>query len=217
MHVFAGTYDEVLTVAHAALGIDYIVVEDKPSSAAVVRYGSAQGIPVTAIGAGESFPTSKVAGASLLVMASFGRLLREATIEVVATILNFHPGIIQTCRGRHPLPSAILRGDPFMGITCHQVDSEAVDSGPIVAQVQLAVDYDADYAANDARLRAALPGLADLVLSQYGQHRGVVGVPWRPAPGTYLPALDEAALRDLMSAARLSDIVPEERLHADCH
>ncbi len=217
MHVFAGTYDEVLTVAHTVLGIDRIVVEDKPASAAVIRYGTAHGIPVTRIGDGASFPTSEIAGASLLLMASFGRLLRGSTIEAVDTILNFHPGIIQTCRGRHPLPCAVLRGDPLMGITCHQVDSEAIDAGPIVAQVQLAVDYDADYAANDARLRAALPGLANLVLSQYARHGRCHAAPWRPAPGSYLPALDRSTLQHVLSATRLRDLVREKPFHAHCH
>lgn len=217
MHVFAGTYDEVLTVADAVLGIDRIVVEDKPASAAVIRYGSAHAIPVIKIGHGESFPDFEIAGTSLLVMASFGRLLRRSTIEAIDTIVNFHPGIIQTCRGRHPLPCAILRGDPLMGITCHQVDSEAVDAGPIVAQVQLAIDYDADYAANDARLRAALPGLARLVFTQYAQLGRCVGACWRPAPGSYLSALDESTLKHVFTVKRLRELVPEKTLHAYCH
>ena len=206
MNIFAGTYHEVLTSADALVGIDLVLVEEKPASEPVREWAARRGKPIEVIPRDRPFPEQVVAGAELLVMASFGRLLDASTVHAIGTVLNFHPGIIQTCRGRHPLPSAILRGDSMMGVTCHVVDSAAIDAGPIVAQIQMPIDYGASYAENDARLRRSLRGLVRTVLGEYSQTGRVVALPWTPAKGTYLPPVDGEVFCRLFAAKQLADL-----------
>ncbi|MCK4661194.1 MAG: hypothetical protein KAV82_16865, partial [Phycisphaerae bacterium] len=150
MNVFMGAYVEVLEVADALLGVDLVIVEDKPASQQAREYCTNRSKRMEVLGPEDS-PHDLLDGVEmgLALVASFAHILCNEFIRRAGLILNFHPGVIEMCRGRHPLPCAILARHALMGVTCHVIDSEAVDAGPIVAQVRLPINYAKDYRYND--------------------------------------------------------------------
>ena len=54
-------------------------------------------------------------------------------------VLGMHPTLLPEGRGRASIPWAIIKGLPRTGVTMFKLD-EGVDSGPVVAQVEIPVD-----------------------------------------------------------------------------
>lgn len=82
-------------------------------------------------------------------------------------VIGMHPTLLPQGRGRAAIPWAILKGLDKTGVTMFQMDS-GVDTGPIIAQVEVPLGPDTDaselYAAIDAAhvklMRSAFPQLA---------------------------------------------------------
>lgn len=207
MNVFLGTYWEVLDAARETVGIDLVVVEDKPTAARAAEHARRCGIPVAVLAQGARLSDIFPSSVDLAVVGSFGRILRMPVIGRCKAVLNVHPGIVEVCRGRHTLPVNVLRGDPMMGITFHLIESEEIDAGPIVAQIRLPIDYDADFDANHARLRRALEPMARLVLAEYASRGVFPAWAWTPTPDSYHPPLPPETFRTVLEAGRLADCV----------
>lgn len=74
------------------------------------------------------------AGARLLVLAGFMRVLSAVAIERFPhRILNTHPSLLPAFPGAHAVTDALAYGAKCTGMTVHFVDEE-VDHGPIVYQ-----------------------------------------------------------------------------------
>lgn len=141
--------------------------------------------------------------------AGVAQLLRDARPDVAASagwptridartrdlfpfgILNIHGGDLPRYRGNAPFAWALLNGEPFVGITVHQMD-DGLDSGPVLvkAHIPLTTDtYIGDlYAALDREgpslFVQAINGLADGSLTPCPQ-QGIplVGYSRRPEDG----------------------------------
>jgi methionyl-tRNA formyltransferase len=75
----------------------------------------------------------------LIVVAAFGYILpREVLSLPEFGCLNVHPSLLPKHRGPSPVADTLLCGDVFAGVTIMLMD-EAVDSGPILAQREVAV------------------------------------------------------------------------------
>jgi methionyl-tRNA formyltransferase len=58
-------------------------------------------------------------------------------------VLNVHNSLLPKYRGRHAFTWALINGEPTVGFSLHGVDA-GVDTGPIFAQVPIAVGHDDD-------------------------------------------------------------------------
>ena len=77
---------------------------------------------------------------ALVVLADYGRLIPPALLELPRHgALNLHPSLLPRHRGAAPVPAAILAGDEVTGVTLMRMD-EGMDTGPIVAQREVALD-----------------------------------------------------------------------------
>ncbi len=206
MNIFLGTYREVLEAALETVGIDLVIVEDKPSSADCARFSEEHGIRLKKLRPGEDLAESFPERVELAVIMGFTRILREPLIRHSGTIINFHPGIVEVNRGRHGLLTAALKGHGMMGVTCHLIDSEEIDAGPIIAQVRIPIDYGRDFDANHARLRMTLKPLARLVLEEYRDRGTVTALPWTPDAASYHAPLSPDELRHVLEAPSLGVI-----------
>ncbi|HUD20971.1 MAG TPA: methionyl-tRNA formyltransferase [Candidatus Saccharimonadales bacterium] len=75
----------------------------------------------------------------LLILASYGRILPEETLNIPAYgSLNIHPSLLPKYRGATPIQSAILGGERETGVTL-MVMNPVVDEGEIVAQEKNAI------------------------------------------------------------------------------
>ena len=78
----------------------------------------------------------------VMVVAAFGQLLRPEVLDLPPHgCLNVHASLLPRHRGAAPISAAILAGDEITGVTLMHMD-EGLDTGPIVAQAECAIDPD---------------------------------------------------------------------------
>ena len=142
---------------------------------------------------------------NLCLVAGFSYILPQALIDRCCDVVNFHPGIIQHCRGPQPVAAAILRGHARFGVTAHRIDSEAIDAGPILAQRTLDIDYSRSYGANYTRVKALMAELAGELLPAYRHTPWPVGEPWLAEEAAYFPRAELEQITALAKAPTLSD------------
>lgn len=74
-----------------------------------------------------------------IVVAAFSQILPKPVLELPKYgCINIHPSLLPRHRGAAPIPSSILAGDGFTGVSIMLMD-EGLDTGPVLAQVQIPV------------------------------------------------------------------------------
>jgi len=136
------------------------VLSDRSDAAALERADRA-GIahrvlphPDRASFAGAADAALREAGAELVILAGFMRILDTGFVEAWQDrLINIHPSLLPAFRGLHPQRQALAAGVRFSGCTVHFVRPE-LDSGPIIAQAVVPVHPDDDEARLAARILA---------------------------------------------------------------
>ena len=97
---------------------------------------------------------------SLLVLASYGRILPEELLEIPTYgSINVHPSLLPKYRGATPIQTAILNGDKETGVTIMEMVKE-VDAGKIILQKNTPIN-DGE---TSSKLRARLAKLGSKML-----------------------------------------------------
>jgi formyltetrahydrofolate-dependent phosphoribosylglycinamide formyltransferase len=89
----------------------------------------------------------------LVVLAGFMRIL-DAAVVTRFRVVNTHPALLPAFPGAHAIRDALTAGVATTGVTVHWVD-EGVDTGPVIAQVSVAVEPGDDEDALRERVQAA--------------------------------------------------------------
>jgi len=89
----------------------------------------------------------------LIVLAGFMRLLGKAVLNRFR-IVNTHPALLPAFPGAHAIRDALRAGATTTGVTVHWVD-EGIDSGPIIAQIEVPVRPTDDEDTLRERIQAA--------------------------------------------------------------
>lgn len=85
----------------------------------------------------ESLARLRAVDPALIVLADYGRIIPGAVLQLPRHgALNIHPSLLPRHRGAAPVQAAIAEGDTRTGVTLMQMD-EGLDTGPIVAQVEV--------------------------------------------------------------------------------
>jgi phosphoribosylglycinamide formyltransferase-1 len=153
-----------LIAAHDAgtLPVDFVLVAGDKAEAPALRLAEQAGIPTLALDPGgyddraaydrQLFARLTDAGAELVVLAGFMRILDGATITPwIGRIINIHPSLLPKYRGLHTHRRALRAGDVEHGTSVHFVTAE-LDGGPLIAQTRIAVRADDDEDGLAARL-----------------------------------------------------------------
>jgi phosphoribosylglycinamide formyltransferase-1 len=154
----------ILDTLHGREGIEVVGVgSDKPAARALER-ARAVGV-ATAAFAGEDHPdrASRDAamaewieglGADLVALAGYMQLLSEPFIARFRNrIVNVHPALLPSFPGLDAIGQALEAGVEVTGVTVHFVD-EGVDTGPVIAQREVAIPADRDRDALEAAVHA---------------------------------------------------------------
>jgi methionyl-tRNA formyltransferase len=169
----------------------------------IERLAAAAGVPVTWVSSTtDATETLRSAAPEVAVAACFPwRLPRAARQVPPLGMLNIHPSLLPAGRGPEPVFWTLRRGESVTGVTVHRMD-RGFDTGPIVAQAELAVtpgvrapDLENDLMARGAwLLLEALPGLMAGTLQPRPQAtHGVSHAPIpTPADWTMSPLLPAA-------------------------
>ncbi len=91
----------------------------------------------------------------LIIVAAFGYILPQEVLSLPRFgCLNVHPSLLPRHRGPSPIANALLSGDKLTGVTIMLMDA-GMDSGPIVAQRQVAMSSEDTTGSLTARLADA--------------------------------------------------------------
>lgn len=78
--------------------------------------------------------------ADLVVLAGFMRILPGVFVNALTPhLINMHPALLPLYPGAHAVRDALTAGATVTGATVHVVD-EGVDTGPIIRQVEVAIE-----------------------------------------------------------------------------
>ncbi|HEY1356328.1 MAG TPA: phosphoribosylglycinamide formyltransferase [Solirubrobacterales bacterium] len=93
-------------------------------------------------------------GADLVVLAGYMQLLGGPFVaRFRGRIVNVHPALLPSFPGLDAIGQALAAGVEVTGVTVHFVD-EGVDSGPVIAQREVAIPGDRDRARLEAAVHA---------------------------------------------------------------
>ncbi len=107
----------------------------------------------------------------LLVVASFGKILSRAVLEVPKkAAINIHPSLLPKYRGPSPVAQAILDGKEVTGVTIFEMD-EKMDHGPLVRQVEVPIGTDETTGQLRRRLFQQSADMLPEVLQAYDEGR----------------------------------------------
>ena len=75
----------------------------------------------------------------VIVVAAYGQILPPSVLDIPAHgCINIHPSLLPRHRGVSPVPSAILAGEQFTGVSIMLMD-KGVDTGPVLTRAQVPV------------------------------------------------------------------------------
>jgi methionyl-tRNA formyltransferase len=208
VNLFLGTFDGVLTVMQSQLSVDRVVSQRGRLRNLRLRSDlKSRGVAWDELASREEFDRwlSGIGEVELCVVAGFSFILPQAFIDRCRDVVNFHPGIIQQCRGPQPVAAAILRGHRRFGVTLHRIDSEAIDAGPILGQRLLDIDYARSYAENYTRIKALMSELAIEMLPLYTSLPWPAGEPWCADDAAYFPRASQEQVAALARAPTLAE------------
>lgn len=134
-----------------ALAAEVAMVISDRENAGILETARSRNLPARFIDPGESrsrlsseaeanvIASLKEAGAELIVLAGFMRLIRQPLIDAFPRrIINIHPSLLPKFRGLAAWQQALEAGETETGCTVHYVDS-GMDTGEILAQRRVPV------------------------------------------------------------------------------
>jgi phosphoribosylglycinamide formyltransferase 1 len=89
----------------------------------------------------------------LVVLAGFMRILAPSVVRQFR-IVNTHPALLPAFPGAHAVRDTLAAGAARTGVTVHWVD-EGVDTGPVIAQLEVPIEPGDDEASLTARIQVA--------------------------------------------------------------
>ena len=124
----------------------------------VKEYALAHNLPVLQPGRLRREPDAIGALAELapdvMVVAAYGQILPKAVLEIPTFgCLNIHASLLPAWRGASPITAALLAGQAETGVTLMLMDV-GMDTGPMLAQAQMAIGADDTTASLSERLAA---------------------------------------------------------------
>jgi methionyl-tRNA formyltransferase len=130
-----------------------------PHAAEVARELAIQLHQTPDVNSDDSLAAIRATGPEAIVVCAFGQLIKEPLLSEFV-MLNVHPSLIPRWRGAAPIERALMAGDRTTGVTIMRVTA-GLDSGPVAAAEEVAIEDGDDYASLSRRL-AGVAG--DLVL-----------------------------------------------------
>lgn len=124
-------------------------------------------------------------GADVNLSIAYDQIFGAALRATAGCFLNVHAGKLPRYRGRNVINWALINGEREIGITVHHVDG-GVDTGGIVLQRTLPIEWDDTYGDVLERVQGAIPGIVVETLELIARGEAV-SHPQPTGDGTYCP------------------------------
>lgn len=207
MNVYIGHYIEVLRAFTTYKKVDYIIVEAGKYAEDIISHCEKNNIKIIEVKQSidiVNWIKAEKQRIELCIVASFGLILKNDFINRCDVLINIHPGNFKDCRGRHPLPFAIIKRLENMTITAHLIDSEEIDAGPVIAEFNTPIDYETSYESNYKRLRLLLEPITSYIFNQLSTN--IYSKRVNIENSKYNKRLSNEQLSEILSAQKLKDI-----------
>jgi len=109
--------------------------------------------------------------ADFIVVAAYGQILPKTVLNTpVSGCVNIHPSLLPRHRGASPIPSAILDGDEFTGVSI-MLMNEGLDTGPVLTRAQIPIADNDTTASLTLKLSLVAAHLLQDVLPEFKKGR----------------------------------------------
>ncbi len=178
---FGGTLQAIIDAISQGLPAEIAVVVSSNENAYGLIRAQQAGIPTETITA-KNFPqradydqalSQCLLGyhPQLICLAGFMRILTPEFIEKFPQqIINIHPSLLPKYRGLKTYQQVLAAGDRYHGTTVHVV-TEELDSGPIIAQAQVAISPEDNANSLKAKVQQLEHSLYPKVIALYAKGR----------------------------------------------
>jgi methionyl-tRNA formyltransferase len=209
MNIFLGNSLEILEEIVKHLQLNLVVTENKSNKDKIIKFCRDKNIKCVVINSWNNIieAIQYIDEINICFVASFGIILKNKFIKKCKYIINFHPGDIEVCRGRHPLPSAIINKHKTMGATVHLIDSEDIDAGPLLAKIIFPIDYDKSYKYNENRLYEGMKMLIFLLIKDYMNKGRFISYKWDLSKSIYYKPLDREKLQQIVNSKKIQKVL----------
>lgn len=208
------TLDALLASEHEVVGV--VTQPDRPrgrgqqvTESPVKERARIAGVPIlqpTKLKDPEFLDAVRAWRADLGVVAAYGRLLPQALLDIPSRgLINVHASLLPAWRGASPIQRAVLNGDAVTGVTIMRVVL-ALDSGAMLARVEVPIAPDDTSGSLEARLAIAGASLLRDVVDRMGRGETIVETPQDDALATLAPKIEKAdGVIDWSKPARVLD------------
>ena len=140
--IFIGHNTKTLEELTKLCSIKYIIVEDNEyRNQNIILFCEENNIKYHKVKDNEElFNIIKNDNIDFALMFGFGIILKQNVINHIKKIINIHNGNLRYNRGPQPLIQAILEKRESMTLTAHLVESEKIDNGKIIIEINLPIN-----------------------------------------------------------------------------
>lgn len=139
-----------------------VVVRSKPSDTSLSEFAKKNGIAVVqpkAVNSLQFVDWVRSQGPELNISMSYDQILGRDIIDTAPLgFINCHAGKLPDYRGRNVINWSIINNEKEIGLTIHYVD-ETIDTGDIILQQSLPIDWEDCYATVLTKVEDAFPEL----------------------------------------------------------
>lgn len=139
------------------------------------------------------------------LMFGFGIILKQNVINHIKQIVNIHNGNLRYNRGPQPLIQAILQKRLYMTLTAHFVESEQIDKGKIITEVNLPINYNLSYHQNNDALVSFIPSIVNNIYNAF-KNDCLEGFNFTTEEGSYKSYIPSNEAKQILTIKKLSDL-----------
>ncbi len=168
--------------------ITSVVIAPEQRSSKIYALCKSHSIPLIRYDQHTIYKQVLVYNPDVIIVASFSKLLPVTVIKYPPLgVLNLHPSLLPRYRGAHPIQWAIIRDEPYLGVTLHYLD-EGIDSGDIVAQKKiLLTEHDTLNSMKKKLIKVGCLMLINVLKKIRSDNIKLSGIPQSQSSATFAP------------------------------
>ena len=210
-NIFIGHFIECFQRFHELKTVELLICEDNEfKNKIVIEYALKNNIQILKINSAQeitNFVIQNNLNIDLVIVASFGKILKNEFINKCKKIINIHCGNLMICRGRHALPIAIINKHKYASVTAHIIDSNQIDAGEIVYEFTFAINYNQSYQYNAQIMYDSMPLMIEYICKHYNYEKNTIATyPWDVANSIYHKPLDSELCNKIINCNCLKDL-----------
>jgi methionyl-tRNA formyltransferase len=214
-NVFFGSYDQLLEAMDQHIAVDIVLApKGRLRNMRLERRLRDRGVDWRELPDRETFLQcqQELGDLGYCGVGGFSWRISQSVIDASTLVINCHPGDLLVCRGPQPLAAALIEQHATLGACVHIIDSEAMDSGPLLARELMQVDPTKGYSWHKQQLMRLLADAAAQVFSRLAAGQPVVETAWAVEESHWHPQPEPELLKRLYMTPSLADFYQRSNL-----